>query len=391
MEYTRVCFYTEYYEKYKDLLSWRKSELENGEKTLERAKKYLMKPNEILQTNIYIARLDNGDFSGVPPIQYELPVMPNDVNNIINDKLSETRIDPQILTPIYDPFRDQIKSGTTRKSVANRNRQSSTTSHNINNPSISMTISKSISMSKSMSMSPSNQSPFTDDLHSQKIFARTQRNYNFNISNNNNNINNINNAPFLIPQTKSDTIIDDYESDKDIKPILPSRSKSTNVNTPKKANKPSKPVKPPPSLNDFKQQIESQKKNKTKKINFNNHKPPPLPTRNNGKKSKKPRQFRAKSDTLNTIKKKRKNSNNNKPKLPKRSVDVVAEQVRKGTLESNPPPLPNRAPKRTNNKHNNNNNNVPNIPHKKPPKHPPKPGKGPPKRPPRKINNDKWY
>ena len=52
IEYSRISFYREYFEKYQDLLEWRRAELENGENTLKRARKMMMSPFEIAEFGI---------------------------------------------------------------------------------------------------------------------------------------------------------------------------------------------------------------------------------------------------------------------------------------------------------------------------------------------------
>ena len=53
IEYSRICFYQEYFDKYHQLLEWRRAELENGENTLKRARKMLMTPFEITEYGIH--------------------------------------------------------------------------------------------------------------------------------------------------------------------------------------------------------------------------------------------------------------------------------------------------------------------------------------------------
>ena len=53
MEYSRICFYQQYFDKYHELLEWRRAELENGENTLERARKMMMSPFEIAEYGIH--------------------------------------------------------------------------------------------------------------------------------------------------------------------------------------------------------------------------------------------------------------------------------------------------------------------------------------------------
>lgn len=52
IEYSRIAFYQEYFDKYQDLLEWRRAELENGENTLKRARKMMMTPFEIAEHGI---------------------------------------------------------------------------------------------------------------------------------------------------------------------------------------------------------------------------------------------------------------------------------------------------------------------------------------------------
>eukprot|EP00484_Ammonia_sp_Unknown_P026669 CAMPEP_0197036380 /NCGR_PEP_ID=MMETSP1384-20130603/13903_1 /TAXON_ID=29189 /ORGANISM="Ammonia sp." /LENGTH=651 /DNA_ID=CAMNT_0042466557 /DNA_START=22 /DNA_END=1977 /DNA_ORIENTATION=+ len=113
MEYSRICFYQEYFDKYHELLKWRRAELENGEKTLDRARKMLMTPFEISEYGIHPIRIDHGNYNPIQPQQYELPCMPDEILTV-SGPLAEQRIDPAILNPVHRPFGEEIKPSTSR-------------------------------------------------------------------------------------------------------------------------------------------------------------------------------------------------------------------------------------------------------------------------------------
>eukprot|EP01084_Bolivina_argentea_P174542 302334_1 len=185
IEYSRICFYSEYFNKYYELLQWRKAELQNGCYTMERSKKMLMTPFEINEYNIHPIRISNGIYSPIQPQQYELPCMPNEIFELNDSKMIEQRIDPSILTQIYNPFGEQLKPSTSRHIKSNYSRQDSIIIHdrnisNMSNSSQSMSIlSHTSSPSNSVSLPQSTSSVFFSPHDNQntasKLFSRTNR------------------------------------------------------------------------------------------------------------------------------------------------------------------------------------------------------------------------
>eukprot|EP01083_Nonionella_stella_P092308 258372_1 len=146
IEYSRICFYQEYFDKYQELLEWRRAELHNGERTLGRARKMMMTPFETAEYGIHPIRVDHGSYAPIPPQQYELPCMPEQLLGLTG-KLAEQRIDPQMLTPVFNPFGDALKPSTSRHIKTNYSRTNSMMSlHNFHDRQQSASVSQSVSM-----------------------------------------------------------------------------------------------------------------------------------------------------------------------------------------------------------------------------------------------------
>lgn len=160
MEYSRICFYQEYFDKYHELLEWRRAELENGENTLKRARKMMMTPFEIAEYGIHPIRIDHGNYNPIQPQQYELPCMPDELLTL-QGKITEQRIDPQILTPVYNPFGEELKPSTSRHIKSNYSRASTVIYHHNKSNSGLSTLShdrdvsiSSVSLSMSSTIHP---------------------------------------------------------------------------------------------------------------------------------------------------------------------------------------------------------------------------------------------
>eukprot|EP00486_Rosalina_sp_Unknown_P016936 CAMPEP_0201594596 /NCGR_PEP_ID=MMETSP0190_2-20130828/191862_1 /ASSEMBLY_ACC=CAM_ASM_000263 /TAXON_ID=37353 /ORGANISM="Rosalina sp." /LENGTH=751 /DNA_ID=CAMNT_0048054267 /DNA_START=23 /DNA_END=2282 /DNA_ORIENTATION=+ len=200
MEYSRICFYQEYFDKYHELLEWRKAELENGENTLARARKMMMTPFEIAEYGIHPIRVDHGNYNPIQPQQYELPCMPEELLTL-QGKITEQRIDPAILTPVHNPFGEELKPQTSRHIKTNYSRSAtviyhhnksnsglSTLSHDRDTSisSVSLSMSSTIhpppglnanrmSAKQLISSQPSGHSFFGRDNTKSKLFSRTNR------------------------------------------------------------------------------------------------------------------------------------------------------------------------------------------------------------------------
>eukprot|EP01083_Nonionella_stella_P229952 813339_1 len=296
---------------------------------MERSKKMLMTPFEINEYNIHPIRISNGIYSPIQPQQYELPCMPNEIFELNDSKMIEQRIDPSILTQIYNPFGEQLKPSTSRHIKSNYSRQDSIIIHdrnisNMSNSSQSMSIlSHTSSPSNSVSLPQSTSSVFFSPHDNQntasKLFSRTNRAQTHNgglprlLSDNkqqsysksdeydNNSIQQQQQqtqtqAPNKIPPRKN---IDINIS----KPPLPLRKSPKNSprNSPNKPNLP--PRKPPPSI----------KKSLTPTPNYNNNnnKAPQLPPRRK------------------TLPHNNNSNVNNFKRPPKKNPIIVAEKVRK--------------------------------------------------------------
>lgn len=83
----------------------------------------LLTPYEIVEFGIHPIRVDHGNYAPIQPQQYELPCMPDEIESLTG-KITEQRIDPQILNPVYNPFGDELKPSTSKHIKSNYSRSS---------------------------------------------------------------------------------------------------------------------------------------------------------------------------------------------------------------------------------------------------------------------------
>eukprot|EP00483_Globobulimina_turgida_P005210 UN05220 len=124
----------------------------------------LMSPFEIAEYGIHPIRVDSGNYNTIQPQQYELPCMPEDIPTLTG-KITEQRIDPSILVPVYNPFgSDGLKPSTSRHIKSNYSRADS----------ISLAHDRNLSLSVSQSMTSiigSQDAPLPFGMQSASFFS----------------------------------------------------------------------------------------------------------------------------------------------------------------------------------------------------------------------------